>query len=181
MFAKCIKLKAMNTSKLWLYRLLARWIPETRCFGLKAALLRWCGVKIGKNVRISSSAIFLGGGKLVIGDDVWIGSCCMIHGVARASIKIGNYCDLGPAVVVLTGSHKIDPIGAHMAGDGTFADVEVGDGCWLGARSMILPGVKLPQKTLVAAGAVVVRSPSGEQMLLTGVPAQVKRKIGNQK
>ena len=167
----------MKTGRLWIYKLLTTLIPETRAFGFKAWLLRWCGAKIGKNVRISSSAMFFGGGELLIGDDVWIGSADMIHVVARATIKIGNCCDLGPEVVILTGSHKIDSVGAHIAGGGTFADVEVCDGCWLGARSMILPGVKLPKKTLVAAGAVVTQSPASELMLIAGVPAEVKRKI----
>ena len=167
----------MKTGRLWIYKLLTVLIPETRAFGFKASLLRWCGAKVGKNVRISSSARFFGGGELVIGDDVWIGSADMVHVVSRASIRIGNCCDLGPAVMLLTGSHKMDPDGAHIAGEGTSANVDIGDGCWLGARSMILPGVKLPRKTLVAAGAVVTQSPTSEQMLIAGVPAQAKRKI----
>lgn len=175
--AKCC---LMKTSRLYAYSLICRLLPETRCFGIKAKLLRCCGAKIGANVRISSSAKFLGGGVLEIGDDVWIGSDDMIHAVARASIKIGNCCDLGPGVIILTGSHKIDPIGVHIAGEGTSADVEVGDGCWLGARSMLLPGVKLPRKTLVAAGAVVTRSPIEEQTLIAGIPAQAKRTIVGQ-
>ena len=149
-------------------------MPETRCFGFKAAMLRWCGAKVGQNVRISSSAKFFGGGELVIGDDVWIGTDDVIHPVSGASIEIGSCCDLGPGIMILTGSHCIDPQGSHIAGKGVFADVIIGDGCWLCARSLILPGVRLEGKTIVAAGAVVVNSfDSGG--LLTGVPAKLKR------
>ena len=49
-------------------------------------MLRWCGAKIGKNVRINSSAIFLGDGGLIIGDDVWIGAGCRIMPVGNAHI-----------------------------------------------------------------------------------------------
>lgn len=68
----------MKTSRLWLYSLFCRLMPETRFFGLKASLLRWCGAKIGMNVRICSSASFYGCGELNIGDDVWIGHRTMI-------------------------------------------------------------------------------------------------------
>lgn len=167
----------MKPNRLWVHYLISRLLPETRFFRLKACLLRWCGAKVGENVRISSSARFYGGGDLTIGDDVWIGSGDIIHSVSGVSITIGNCCDLGPEVMILTGSHKIDSKGKHIAGDGMAASVDVGDGCWLGARSMILPGVVLHRKTLVAGGAVVVKGTSMEQSLMAGVPAQFKRKI----
>lgn len=169
----------MKTGRLWIYKLLTALLPETRFFDLKAALLRWCGATVGENVRISSSAGFFGGGELVIGDDVWIGMEDVIHSVCGASIKIGNCCDVGPGVMILTGSHKIDIKGAHIAGEGTCADVEVDDGCWLGARSLLLPGVKLPRKTLVAAGAVVTGSFDKGCLLLAGVPAVVCKTYSN--
>ena len=150
-------------------------MPETRLFGLKAALLRWCGAKVGENVRISSSAKFFGGGELVIGDDVWVGTEDVIHPVRGASIKIGNCCDLGPGVMILTGLHKIDPKGAHIAGKGTVADVEIGDGCWLGARSLILPGVHISEKILVAAGSIVTNSVGVASVLVAGIPASIKK------
>ena len=167
----------MKTYRLWIYAMFCGILPETRFFELKASLLRWCGAKVGTNVRISSSARFLGGGQLDIGDNVWIGTDNLIHSVSRACIKIGNCCDFGPGVMILTGSHEIDSKGSHIAGKGTFADVVIGEGCWLGARSLILSGVSLPQKTLVAAGAVVTHSPLLKQMLIAGVPAQVKRAL----
>lgn len=167
----------MRTSGLWLYGIATRLLPETRFFGLKAWLLRRCGARVGKNVRISSSARFFGTGSLAIGDDVWIGSGNFIHSTHGASIVVGSCCDLGPDVMVLTGTHQVDSSGAHVAGRGMSADVEIGDGCWLGARSLILPGVKLPDKTLVAAGSVVAKSPIRKQMLVAGVPAIEKHAL----
>ena len=163
----------MKSSRLYLYSLVCRLLPETRLFALKSKLLRWCGAKVGTNVRICSSARFFGGGELVIGNDVWIGTDDIVHSVDGASIKIGNCCDLGPGVMILTGSHKIDPSGMHMAGEGTAADVEIGDGSWLGAKSLILPAVKLPVKTIVAAGGVVTKGVLSAGSLVAGVPAEV--------
>ena len=166
----------MNTYRLWIYRTMTSWMPETRFFGLKVALLRWCGAKVGKNVRINSSAVFTGNGRLEIGDDVWIGAGDVISPIAPAGVFLGSHIDIGPQVMILTGSHEIDPHCEHIGGKGMTARVKIGDGCWLGVRSIILPGVELPRKTLVAAGAVVIRTITEECCLLAGVPAEVKKK-----
>lgn len=165
----------MNPFRLWLYTLVVRLFPETRAFMLKAAVLRWCGALVGQNVRINSSVSFLGCGRLVIGDDVWIGPGCVISPVGEAEIRIGNHVDLGPQVMILTGSHRIEPGGEHIGGEGTATSVIIGNGCWLGARATVLPGVSLAEKTLVAAGAVVSASVMETKTLVAGVPASRKR------
>lgn len=165
----------MNTKKLWVYRLLTWWMPESRCFAVKNVLLRWAGAKIGKNVRICTSTRILGTGRLEIGDDVHIGSCAFIMPIAPSSVMIGNHVDIGPQVTILTGSHMIDSNGEHIGGKGISKSVIIGSGSWLGARSIILLGVKIPEKTLVAAGAVVTRSCLKPCMLLAGVPSVEKR------
>ena len=165
----------MKTVRLWLYSLVCRWMPETRLFGIKVRMLRWCGAKIGKNVRINSSAIFLGDGGLIIGDDVWIGAGCRIMPVGNAHIIIGSHCDLAPEVMILTGLHEIDVNGGHIGGKGISANVEIGDGCWLGARSTILPGVTIAKKNILAAGSVKTVSSEIEKSLWAGVPAKMKK------
>lgn len=165
----------MKPFRLWILGLLTGWLPETRFFALKARLLRWCGAQVGENVRICSSAVFRGNGKLVIGDDVWIGAQSYISPVGNSVIRIGNCCDIAPRVMLLTGTHAIDPAGPHIGGAGKSASTFVGDGCWLGAASVILPGVSLADKTLVAAGAVVTRTTTNECCLIAGVPACVKK------
>jgi len=54
--------------------------------------------------------------------------------------------------------------------------VSVGNGCWLCAASVILPGVSLADRTLVAAGAVVTRSMPTPNRLVAGIPAQEKHR-----
>lgn len=165
----------MSTVRLYIYHLLTMLIPESRCFGFKNRLLRWAGAKIGSNVRIYSSAKILGNGSLEIEDDVHIGPRTFIYVSAPAKVLIGSCVDIAPEVLVETGTHEIDPEGAHIGGKGKSLDVTIGSGSWLGARSTILPGVSIPEKTIVAAGAVVTKSPTGVKSLLAGVPAQVKK------
>lgn len=53
----------------------------------------------------------------------------------------------------------------------------VGNGCWLCAGSMILPGVTVKDKSVVAAGAVVTRSQNEGMILLAGIPAKIKKHL----
>lgn len=163
------------SSRLWIARLIAKVIPETRCFGLKACLLRWSGAAVGQNVRINSSVIVTGTGELEIGDDVWIGAGSFIMSTGEAKISIGSQCDIGPQVMMITGTHEICRSGGHIAGAGKALSVNIGSGSWLGARSLILPGVRLKNRTVVAAGSVVTRSNQNENELLAGNPAVAKK------
>ncbi len=63
------------------------------------------------------------------------------------------------------------------AGDGTVAPVILARGCYLGACCVILPGVTVGERAIVAAGAVVTRDvPPGT--LVAGVPARVVKAVG---
>lgn len=165
----------MNTLRLWLYFLIVRFLPETRCFALKAFLLRRCGAKVGNNVRIVSSARFVGNGKLIIGDDVWIGAECFISSVGDSIIEIGSHVDLAPQVMLITGTHEVDVQGLHVAGKGCSKSIKIGDGCWIGARSTVLPGVTFSKRIVVAAGSVVCAPIDVDNVLVAGNPASIKK------
>ena len=152
-------------------------LPETRCFALKRSMLRWAGAKVGRNVRVCSSVMIVGAGELEIGDNTWIGHRCLIS--ASSSVRIGKNVDIAPNVFIGNGTHGITPDRDRIADVECSRDVEVGDGCWLCAGSMVLPGVSLGAKCVVAAGSVVTRS-FGPMKLLAGVPACIKRELGVQ-
>jgi len=162
----------LSSHRLYFYHLLSLFLPETSCFGLKNSLLRWCGVRIGSHVRICSSARIMGAGSLTIGDDTWIGQDVLI--LATGKLTIGSRVDIGPLVYIGNGTHQLDFEGKRCAGTGICPDISIGDGCWLGARVSVLPGVTIGPMSMMASGAVVTKSlPS--RCLATGVPAIVKR------
>jgi acetyltransferase-like isoleucine patch superfamily enzyme len=82
---------------------------------------------------------------------------------------------VGPGVYFITGTHRI---GSHTqrAGPVIAAPIRVGDGVWIGARAILLPGVTVGAGAIVAAGAVVTRDVPADT-LVAGVPAQVKRSL----
>ena len=165
----------MKSGRLWIYRLITRLLPETRCFGIKASLLRWCGAKVGNNVRICSSVSFWGIGKLEVGDDVWIGPLTAIESSGDATVIIGNHVDIANGVVITTGTHKIDIDGLHIAGNGYNKTVEIGDGSWVCLCAKLLPGSKVGKHSIVAAGSVVTGHFDVDYVLLVGSPAVVKK------
>ena len=159
----------MKPERLYICNLLFRLLPETRCFRLKASLIRWAGAKVGDNVRICSSATILGHGSLEIGDNTWIGQQVLI--VCSSCVRIGKCVDVAPKVFIGTGTHQLDAAGEHSAGSGISRDVTIGDGVWLCVCSAVLPGLSIGTKSVVAAGAVVIRDVP-EKIIVGGVPAQ---------
>lgn len=162
----------LHPHRLYFYNLLMLLIPETSCFALKRGLLRWCGAKVGSNVRICSSARFYGISSLTFGENIWVGSGTVIS--ASAPVTFGSRIDISGQVYIGTGTHKIDPVGLHSAGEGVNLPITIGDGAWLCARSMVLPGVSVGGKTVVGAGAVVLKDlPS--RCVAVGIPARIQR------
>lgn len=159
----------MNSTRLFAIRLLLRFIPETRAFGLKRSLYRWAGANIGKGVRINSSTKIVGVGNLSIGANTWIGPDTII--ACSSEVIIGENCDVAPCVYIGDGTHMITPEMDRIAGANTTSNVFIGDGCWICVKSTILPGVSIGRKCVVAAGAVVTTS-FDDLKLIAGVPAR---------
>ena len=88
----------------------------------------------------------------------------------KTSIRIGNNVFIGPDVSITCASHEISTH-SQRAGKNTYGDVQIYDGCWIGMRAIILPGVTIAEGCVIAAGAVVNKStePDG---LYAGVPAR---------
>lgn len=59
----------------------------------------------------------------------------------------------------------------------TLSPVQFGNNVWLGASSVILPGVTLGDRVIVAAGAVVTKSFSETDIVLAGVPASIVKRL----
>ncbi len=150
-------------------------IPESRGWGFKRFMLKLAGAKIGRNVKISSSLKVYGAGTLEVGDNTWIGYQTLI--VASSSVVIGANCDIAPRVYIGTGTHLIDVNSDHIAAKDISMDVCIGNGCWLCTNSVILPGVKIGKKSVVAAGAVVTKTFNDNNILIAGVPAEKKKNL----
>lgn len=165
----------MKTSRLFLTHSLFGLLPPTRFFSLKRTLMRWSGAEIGSNVRVVSTARFHLTGKLSIGEDTWIGHEVLVVG-GEANVTIGAKVDIAPRAMIVTGSHELCTEPDRAAGRGYSKPVSIGSGAWLGAASVILGGVTIGHRSMVAAGALVDRDVSAD-CVVAGVPARVIRKL----
>lgn len=156
-------------SRLFVANQLISLLPTTRFFSIKASLLRWAGINVGNNVRICSNVKIYGSGDLTIGDNTWIGHETLI--ICSGEIRIGANVDIAPRCYLGTGTHEIDLDSTHVAGKGISLPIQIGDGVWLCTHAVILPGVTIGERSIIAAGAVV----KGEVPILEmwgGLPAK---------
>lgn len=84
------------------------------------------------------------------------------------TITVGNNCHVAPNVGIVTTNHDINNPSKHAKGK----DIVIGDNCWIGMNSVILPGVVLGNHTVVAAGAVVTQSFPDGYCVIGGIPAK---------
>lgn len=108
-------------------------------------------------------------GDLVIGDYTRIGLGDTIIGPA----KIGNHVNLAQNVTVTGLNHNYQDVDRYIDEQGVNTQqVTIEDDVWIGANSVILPGVTLGKHCVVAAGSVVSRS-IPPHSICAGCPAQV--------
>lgn len=89
-------------------------------------------------------------------------------------IKIGKGSYIAPNVGIITANHDILDLDKHEKGE----DVIIGEKCWIGMNSVILPGVVLGNRTIVGAGSVVTKSFPEGNVVIAGCPAKIIKKIG---
>jgi acetyltransferase-like isoleucine patch superfamily enzyme len=104
--------------------------------------------------------------KIGIGTAPGLSHGCYIQG--KGKIIIGDYTIIAPNVGLISGNHDVHDISSHI--DGT---VFIGEYCWIGMNSVVLPNVTLGPNTIVAAGAVVTKSFLDGFCVLGGNPAKV--------
>lgn len=95
-----------------------------------------------------------------------------------AQVRIGEDCQLGPNVQLLTPTHPVDPV---MRRDKLEAaePITIGDNVWLGGGVIVGPGVTIGDNTVVGAGSVVVKDLPAN-VVAVGNPARVVREIGDE-
>lgn len=152
-------------------------MPLIRFPKANVVLNRLLGYNLDRSVRIYSSVQIRGAINVTIGANTFIGHETIITGGGAANIKIGRNCDISDRVNIVCGTHEIDPVGERSAGKGIGKDITIGDGVWIGYGAIILPGIKIGEKAIIAAGTVVHKDvPS--KTIVGGNPMSIIRNIG---
>ena len=131
-------------------------------------------IVLGENVVIAENNVLCASGRIEIGEGTEIYQANMLTANENSSLKVGKNCQVAHMISMKTSYHQIAPNGLCIAGEPRFSDIEIGNGCWICAGAIILPGVKVGEKSVVAAGAVVTKDVAPFS-LVAGVPAEVKK------
>jgi len=150
-------------------------LPVRETFGIRRLLANRGGMVVGKKTRITHGVKFYDR-YITIGDSVWIGMNTVFASTHKGRITIGNNVDIAPCCRIISGTHELGGP-ERRAGTGSGADVSIGNGTWIGAASCILPGAHIGEGSVVAAGSVVMAGNYPPNVLLTGVPARVKKSL----
>jgi maltose O-acetyltransferase len=133
----------------------------------RVAWLRRCGLSIGERASIYSRCYF-SATNITIGPESFVNAKCFFDNFD--AITIGARTHLAMEVTLCTSSHELGP-STQRAGAHTPGAIRIGDGCWLGVRATVLPGVSIGDGCVIAAGALVTSDcePNG---IYAGVPAR---------
>ena len=112
-------------------------------------------IHIGRNCYICSYFTILNASSVVLGDDVLVAS----H------------------VLISSENHGMDPESdlSYAAQPLQSSPVTIGDGCWIGEKACILPGVNIGKKCIIGAGSVVTKS-IPDYSIAVGNPARIIKK-----
>lgn len=131
---------------------------------------------IGDDVELRSPVYVDYGSNVRIGTGVFVNYGCQLADVAP--IVIGDHCQIGPNVQLLTPVHPLDADRRRDKWE-TAKPITIGRNVWLGGGVIVCGGVTIGDDTVVGAGSVVTRDlPSG--VLAVGSPARTVRALGDE-
>jgi putative colanic acid biosynthesis acetyltransferase WcaF len=114
----------------------------------KVNLLRWFGASVGKGVVVKPKVNIKYPWKLVIGDHSWIGEGVWIENLAEVSIE--DHCCISQGAMLLTGNHNFK----KNTFDLMIGEIHLCSGSWVGAMTVVCPGVTMEENSILTAGSV---------------------------
>lgn len=160
----------------FLFYSIGNWLPISYYpFGFLGKKFRYFCAKffitsIGKNVNIEKGAFISPG--LSVGDNSGIGVNCVISD----QVFIGSNVMMGPDCLFYTRNHKFAKVQKKYLGYTEIKPIIVGDDVWLGARCIILPGVKIGRGSTIGAGSIVTKDVP-PYSVSAGNPAKVLKSL----
>jgi acetyltransferase-like isoleucine patch superfamily enzyme len=147
---------------------------------LRAPWLRLLGARIGRRTILHEVRLFnlyrRGLAGLDIGEECFVGDECLLD--LAEGVRLEAQVTLAERVLILTHTnvgyhdHPLQASFPAMA-----APVVIERGCFLGANVTVLPGIRVGERSFVAAGSVVTADVP-PRTLVAGVPARPVRAIG---
>ena len=120
--------------------------------GFRKWILVLFGAKIGTGCRIRPGVQIKYPWKLTIGDHVWLGEHCWIDNLAE--VTIGSHVCISQGAFLCTGNHNYHSSGFELM----MKPILIEDGVWIGAKSIVSPGVICSSHSMLTAGSVATKN-----------------------
>ena len=111
------------------------------------------------------------GANIKLGNDVFINKSCMF--VDLGGIELEDKVLIGPEVKILSVNHPLNPENRRGV---ILKGVKIRRNAWIGAGVIICPGVTIGENSVIGAGSVVTKDVP-DNSLYAGVPAKFIKKI----
>lgn len=148
--------------------------PKPLTSELRAAYWKVHMASLGTGSRISHNVKIRGASKITIGSHSIVTNNCVLDG--DGYLTIGDDVLIGFESIILTSTHRFEDPSIPIRLQGFVRQpVRIGNDVWIGARAIVLPGVKIGHGAVVAAGAVVTKEIPAYS-IVGGVPA---REVGS--
>lgn len=147
----------------WLF--VSSWIPGSRH---RLWLLRGFGAVIGRGVVAKPGLKVKFPWKLEVGEYTWLGENVWVDNLD--TVAIGDNVCISQGAYLCTGSHDW----ASPRFDLITRPIRIASQAWIGARSIVAPGVTIEEGAVLALGSVATRDVPSWQVAM-GVPAKAVR------
>ena len=139
--------------------------------GFKVFLLRLFGAQIGKGVVIKPSVNIKSPWLLEIGDHSWIGEHAWIDNLVK--VKIGPDVCISQGAMLLTGNHDF----TKSSFDLITGEITLEEGVWIGAKSVVCPGVICRSHSVLSVGSVASAEMEAYSIYRGNPAVKVKERI----
>lgn len=128
---------------------------------------------VGADVWVNQPLTLAVGSTVTIGEGTYINSGLTL--IDDYNITIGKGCLFGTNVTLCTTGHPIEP-SERAKGSMYSFPITIGDGAWLGAGVIVLPGITIGKYAVIGAGSVVTHDVE-DYTIAAGNPCRPIRKI----
>ena len=163
--------KSIFTQTLWYFISMIFFTSAFPLNSVKVFLLKRFGAKVGKDVVIKPHVSIKYPWRLIIANHVWIGEHVWIDNLAN--VILDDHVCLSQGAMLLCGNHDYKKTSFDLL----VGNIHLKKGSWIGAKSVVCPGVIVGSHAVLSVGSVATKN-MNDYTIYQGNPAQpVKERI----
>ena len=151
-----------------------RWLLARVDFVVTDEVMAWSTHRWPTKCNVHPSVSFRSAHNVSLGPHTRVQNGCILWASPNSRITIGQYSGLGPHTMIFSSNHEFASGIPYHLQPWKERDVTIGEDCWIGAGTIIVAGVSIGDRTVVAAGSVVTKDIPPDS-IAAGVPARVIR------